>query len=172
VSWTFEGPPQALMQKILDDLEQAATESGHFYRDQAFVSLVGRYILEDHHGRVPEPALGVFLHESGKRLEALGPRRVAGFVVRVDDYALEAETEETMWFTVSLYRSALQVIVDDYASTPVPAWLHPDEFDEIDEQIRKSAEWQFPVDPERIPSQLAPTHWWWTLPQQLQRDRS
>lgn len=164
MSWTFEGPPQALMQKILGDLERAATEDGHFYRDQAFVSLVGRYILEDQYGRVPGPELDAFLRESGERLAALGQRRVSGFVLQVENYALEAETEETMWFTVSLYRSALQVIVDDYASTPVPAWLYPDEWDEIDEQIRKSAKWQFPIAPERIPSQLAPTHWWWTLP--------
>jgi hypothetical protein len=152
------------MQKIVGDLEKAASEDGHFYRDQAFVSLVGRYLLEDEYGRVREPALGVFLHESGQRLEALGQRRVSSFVGQVDDYALEAEVEETMWFTVSLYRSALQIIFDDYADTPVPEWLWPDEWDEIDEQIRKSAKWQFPIAPERIPSRLVPTHWWWTLP--------
>jgi hypothetical protein len=157
------------MQKILGDLERAATEDGHFFRDQAFVSLVGRYLLEDQYGPVREPALGVFLHESGKRLEALGRHRVSTFTRQVDKYALEAETEETMWFTVSLYRSALQVIFDDYADTPVPEWLWPDEWHEIDEQIRKSAQWQFPLPPESIPSRLAPTHWWWTLPDQHAR---
>ena len=152
------------MQKILDDLERATHEDGHFSRDQAFVSLVGRYILEDRYGPVGEPAASAFLRESGARLEALGSARVSGFPLLADAYALDAETEPTMWFTVSLYRSALQVIVDDYASTPVPGWLYPDEFDEIDDQIRTSARWQFPVAPDRIPSRLVQTHWWWTLP--------
>ena len=108
--------------------------------------------------------MGAFLRESGARLEALGSGRVSSFPLVVDAYALDAETEPTMWFTVSLYRSALQVIVDDYASTPVPGWLHPDEFDEIDDQIRRSARSQNPIAPDRIPSRLVRTHWLWTLP--------
>jgi hypothetical protein len=104
VSWVFAGPPEVQMRKILGDLERARHEDGHLYRDQAFVSLVGRS------------------------------------------------------------RSALQVIVDDYASTPVPGWLHPEEFDGIDDRIRTSARWQYPIGPDRIPSRLARTHWWWTLP--------
>jgi hypothetical protein len=164
--WTFDGTPEALMQRILEDLEEAPSEGPrHFLRDRAFVSLVGRYILEERHGPVDEPALGRFLGESAARLEALPPALVSSFGGVAIDQALAAETEETMWYTVCLYRSAIQVIIDDYAATPVPGRFHAEDLEELDAQIRKSAEWQFPLADEQIPSRLEPTHWWWRLPE-------
>ncbi len=169
--WIFDGTPEALMQRILEDLEAAKTEEPRrFRRDRAFVSLVGRYILEEQHGPVEGEALETFLRESASRLEALPRERVSSFADVAIDQASAAEVEETMWFTVSLYRSAIQVIIDDYADTPVPGWFHAEDLEELDAQIRKSAEWQFPLAPERIPSRLDPTtHWWWRLPEQSSR---
>lgn len=158
-------PPRDVMRAVLDDLELARTEDyPRYLRDRAFCGLVGRYIAEDHHGQVTGPELDTFLRESAARLVALTPDKVSTFPRRADEKALDAETDPELWYTVSLFRSAIQVIVDDYADTPVPGWFLADEIDDVDEQIRTSAESADPVAPERIPSRLVPAHWWWTLP--------
>ena len=112
------------------------------------MSLVGRYLLEDRYCAVDEPARARSCGNPGHASRRWG--RAGSLVpLLVDAYALDAETEPTMWFTVSLYRSALQVIVDDYASTPCPRLTRTSSTRSMTRSAVRP--WQFPIAPDQIP---------------------
>src|SRR6478735_11751885 len=104
------------MWNVLVNLELARTEEPPrlWHRNQAFVALAGRYLLEQWHGPADERVVALFLRESGERLAALPDERVASFVDAVREQAAEAERDDEAWFSVCIYRSALEVLADDY----------------------------------------------------------
>lgn len=167
-SWTFEGTPAALLARTLADLEAAAGEDDwEWHRDRAFVSLVGRYLLEERTEPLAPDRLEAFRLESARLIQAIPKVRVQRFVNSAWQAALEAETAPELWETVCLYRSAVQLLLDDYADTPIPGWFLEDDLEELDEQVRESAASPDlePVRPEQKPSRLLDRHWWWTAPE-------
>jgi hypothetical protein len=158
---TFDGAPEVLMRRVLGDLKGARRHDDR--RDRAFVSLVGRYLLEQRRGPVPERTREAFLRKCAKRLGALGPDRYAGFLDALEALVERAAADPTGWREISLRRSAVQVIVDDH---PHPTgWFDAGRLDALDARLREVVTFQHPVPWEEVPAALAGTHWWWHLPE-------
>ena len=91
------------------------------------VALVG---LRDRIAEEGPPAaevLAKFRHDSAVALERLGDR-VSSYPILVVTDADGAEDGD--WYKLSMERSAIQFLLDDYADTPVPGLLNPVEIQE------------------------------------------
>lgn len=73
------------------------------------------------------------------------------------------------WYELSMRRSAIQSLLDDYQGTPVAALINLDDIVQLDEELRRLGQndEQGPVDENAIPRGLPETHWWWRYPDQF-----
>jgi hypothetical protein len=108
-----------------------------------------------------------FRARSAELLEQLGGH-TANVVTDAEDLAGRA-VEGDAWSRLSMLRSAIQSLLDDYAGTGVPALIDPADVAELDERLRELAPEQHPVPQEDMPRGLPVSHWWWTLPDQRPR---
>lgn len=75
---------------------------------------------------------------------------------------------EADWFAACRVRSALEFLCDLYDSTPFGrefAKLGSNEFEDIDEAMRRRAVHDGGVNEEDIPPGIPPKHWWWRAPE-------
>jgi hypothetical protein len=68
-------------------------------------------------------------------------------------------------------RSAIQSLVDDYAGTPVAAFIDPGDVAELDDELRRVGELQGPVPESFVPKGLPSSHWWWRYPEHVEGQR-
>jgi hypothetical protein len=77
--------------------------------------------------------------------------------------AVSANDDEL--YDLAIRRSAIQTLLDDFAGTPVPGLMDPEQLEELDEQLRRVGESQGPLAPEAAPRGIPPSHWWWHAPE-------
>ena len=76
---------------------------------------------------------------------------------------------ENEWYELSMRRSAIQSLIDDYQGTSVAAIINLDDVAQLDEELRRLGQndEQGPADENAIPRGLLETHWWWRYPDQF-----
>jgi hypothetical protein len=163
---SYSGTAEDLMPVILGHLQQAVEggperEQHRFY---AMMGLVGLYDRQAAEGPADPDAMRAFRARSAELLEQLGTH-LANVVLDAEDLA-ESAVEGDEWPRLSMLRSAIQSLLDDYAGTGVPALIDPADVAELDERLRELAPEQEPVAEAELPRGLPDGHWWWRLPRQ------
>lgn len=166
---SYSGTAEDLMPRVLHNLERAVEggPQGEQHRFYAMMGLVGLYDRLAAEGPADPEQLKAFRARSAELLEQLGDH-TANVLIDAEDLA-ENAVEGDEWSRLSMLRSAIQSLLDDYAGTGVPALLDPSDVEALDEQLRALAPEQDPVPEEDMPRGLPESHWWWRLPAQVER---
>lgn len=164
MTYRFSGTPQALMTACLEHLAQARQDDGpdgQAWLHLALAELVGLHHLAAASGAPDAAALQAFRRDSLAAL--LGLQERVGFFLN-ETLLLAESARDDEWPALCMQRSAIQCLLDDYPSSPVPALFDPGEVAELDEEMRRVGDQQGPLDPGLVPRGLPAGHWWWRYP--------
>jgi hypothetical protein len=126
----------------------------------------------------------VWLHDRQAAVGPVAPERLAQFrresaealarTNAVQTYVLRAlflaeGTNDNQWYELSMRRSVIQSLLDDYAGTPIPDLIEREDVAELDEELRRiGQDDEQGVTEERFyPRGLPDSHWWWRYPEQF-----
>jgi hypothetical protein len=163
MTYIFSGTPRDMMRAILDDLAKAGEDrpDAEGYLRRGLASLVGLHDREAEHDEADPVAADEFHRRSADAIAALG-NRIPAYVMGT---LFDAEAaEEDDWYDLSIRRSAIQYLLDDYADTPVAGLVQEADVPELDAQLRRIAPDQAAVPEQLVPRGLPAGHWWWRLP--------
>jgi len=159
----FDGTPQDQMDALISRLADAREHPASLSFDDAMAALVGIYDRQAVHGAVDPAAMARFRRESAEILAGFG-ERVTRYVTDTLDDVEDADPCD--WGRLSLRRSSIQLLVDDYPGSVVAALALEGDLPELDEELRRFAPAKAPVPERAIPRGLPDGHWWWRLPDQ------
>jgi hypothetical protein len=164
MTYVFTGTPADVLAAVARNAGAAAQDrlGADAHLRDALVGLVGVHLQEAEFGPVDAATLSRFRRESGAAFARVPAGMFGAFVMTVNDLA-ESGTEGE-WGELSMRRSALQSLVDDYAGTPAAELLDANELAELDEEIRTAAPRHRPIPPRFVPQGLPESHWWWWAP--------
>lgn len=74
------------------------------------------------------------------------------------------EAAEDEWYQLCMRRSIIQILMDDYAGTPVAEFIDIDDVSDLDHELRRVGLEQGPILEKHIPAGLSESHWWWRYP--------
>ena len=159
----MRGPvtPQQQMEAVFEWLADARERPASISFERAMEALVRIYDREAVYGPVDPATRARFRQESAKVIAGFG-FQVTRFVdATLDDVA---SGDPCDWVWLSLRRSAIQLLIEDYAGTLVAALALQGSLSELDAELRKFAPEKAPVPERSIPKGLPDGHWWWRLP--------
>jgi hypothetical protein len=164
LTYVFTGDNDAVMASILRNARTATADrpDADGYLRNALIGLVGLYDRQAEYGPIDPDVMARFREESGEAFARV-PGPIRAFAWTAQDVA--EQEEEGDWYEVSMRRSALQSLRDDYAGTPAAGVTEEEDIDELDEVLRRVGPNQAPVPPEFVPRGLPEHHWWWSLPE-------
>ena len=164
MTYTFTGDSDAVMASILRNARTATEDrpDADGYLRNALIGLVGLYDRQAEQGPVGPDRLAEFRRDSGEAFAQV-PGPIRAFAWAAQDLA--EQEEEGDWYEISMRRSALQSLMDDYAGTPADGIVETEDIEELDEVLRRVGPNQPPVPPEFVPRGLPEHHWWWRLPE-------
>ncbi len=70
------------------------------------------------------------------------------------------------WYDLCIRRSIIQILLDDYAGTPVAELISLEDVRDLDEELCRVGQKQGPIAKEKIPHGLI-DHWWWHYPVEI-----
>jgi hypothetical protein len=168
MTYLLDGTPEQAMTAFFDHIRRANANGPDEERelDDAMMSLVRLYDRQAQVGAVAPERLERFRRESAEALTS--SNAVPTYVLRA--LFLAEGVNEDQWYELSMRRSAIQSLLDDYAGTRVPELVDRDQVAELDEHLRRLGQddEQGPVEERFIPKGLPATHWWWRYPEQFQ----
>lgn len=86
---------------------------------------------------------------------------LSGYLARMETSIWENSLDG--WYDASIRRSAVQVVMDEFADGDDRPLIDPHRISEADAEMRDAAPEIPPLPPEAVPD-LPSTHWWWRAP--------
>jgi hypothetical protein len=167
MTFVLDGTPEQAMSAFAAHLERAharGPDADHEAR-MAMVSLVRLYDRQAAVGPVAPERLQQFRAESAAAL--VRTNLIPAYVLKA--LFLAEGANDNQWYELSMRRSAIQSLIDDYRGTPVEALVSLDDVAQLDDELRALGQHdeQGAVDEHAIPRGLPETHWWWRYPDQF-----
>lgn len=167
MTYVLDGTPEQSMAAFTEHLRRAHAggPDAEHEAQMAMVSLVRLHDRQAATGAVAPERLRQFRAESGAALATTN--LVPAYVLKA--LFLAEGANDNQWYELSMRRSAIQSLIDDYLDTPVAALINRDDVAELDEELRRLGQHdeQGPVDARAIPHGLPASHWWWRYPDQF-----
>jgi hypothetical protein len=164
MTYLFRGSSADIMAAFFEHVGHAHQGSPnadtHFRR--ALICLVGLYDRQAQGAPAQDAQLREFRRTSCEDLAAFDGDLTA-YVHRTQFLAEGANDDE--WYELCMRRSVIQSLVDDYAGTPVAAFIDHGDVAELDDELRRVGEMQGPVPAPLVPKGLPSSHWWWRYPE-------
>jgi hypothetical protein len=140
---------------------RSAREGGPYLEREyrlALICLVGVYSQKD---QIDPEQLRRFRNESAVALASF-ENRISAFPDVTTFLAEGAQDGE--WYELCMRRSAIQLLIDEYAGTPVAALIDPADVAALDVELRRVGKEYGPVPDPFVPKGLPDSHWWWFFP--------
>jgi len=167
MTYILDGTPEQAMNAFFEHLRLAHAGGLDAERESraALVSLVRLYDRQAVVGPVSPEHLQQFRKDSAAALAS--SNLVPAYVLKA--LFLAESANDNQWYELSMRRSAIQSLLEDYRGTPVAALIKLDDVAQLDEELRSLGQndEQGPVDESAIPRGLPETHWWWRYPNQF-----
>lgn len=164
MSYLFEQTPEEEMAALLQHLARARAGGPDADREfrRALVRLVGLYDRQAQVGAVDRQRLQAFRRESGEALMAFRDK-LGAYAHRA--LILAEGANEGEWYELCMRRSVIQLLLDDYAGTPVASLIDGDYVADLDVEMERVGMDQGPLPESFIPKGLPESHWWWHYPE-------
>jgi hypothetical protein len=167
MTYIIDGSPEQAMSAFFEHLQLAQAEGPQAESESrsAMVSLVRVLDRQATVGSVSSAQLHQFRLRSGDALAK--SNIVPAYVLRT--LFLAEGANDNQWYELSMRRSAIQSLLDDYSDTAVGALVDPEHVGQLDDELRRlgQADEQGPIDECHIPKGLPASHWWWRYPNQF-----
>ncbi len=135
----------------------ASPNADYAFRD-ALICLVGLHDRQAETALVDEQVLRQFRRESCEALMKFEKklRAYSDLTLFIAEGANDGE-----WYALCMRRSVIQLLLDDYAGTPVADFIDVLDVAELDVEMRRVGQEQGPVPKSFEPRGLPESHWWW-----------
>jgi hypothetical protein len=91
------------------------------------------------------------------------------FPAEIESYSdialfLSEGANDDEWYELCMRRSVIQILLDEYAGTPLAALIDPSDVADLDLELRRVGIEQGPIPDPFVPDNLPNSHWWWHYP--------
>jgi hypothetical protein len=165
----YRGTSEGAIAAFLEHANVAMTSSDKHLEARAFGDAMKQLVLLHHYqavqGPLPAERIAEFRRQSEPMLAV--PFSLDLYIALAESLAQGAN--ENYWYELSMRRSAIQFVIDDYPGPPVADQLDPETLADLDTELRRLGQddEQGPIAPAYIPQGLPDSHWWWHYPEQF-----
>ncbi|MEU6033908.1 hypothetical protein ABZ801_00705 [Actinomadura sp. NPDC047616] len=151
-----------LCKQVVDSIEESAAGTEDQLAEALGELLVLRSLCGSDYG-LQRARLHAFKRRVAEGLQnGNNPRNLDNYIEDAASFAAEGRYDG--FAHAALARSALQILLEDFAEWNLIDEERRADLAGIDEDLQDTAEDAPPVDAKYVPPNLPPTHWWWSAP--------